>query len=160
MDISLAQHLLFDYFKSHDSYNLRTSYKMLNWAALGNETHREDECQLAIQCCLDDMVNERFVKKIETGSGKTRDVTYIIVNSLINAPSEISVSKQTSQNIRKVIQGVIPMVNLEAQYDPKSDLEESDLILLLEVITVLSNQLQKEMEKNNIKKTDTPETNI
>lgn len=152
MDLNTGIGILIQFFSEKDVFSMDSNYRELDWKTLnqqGEEPVKDSEAKIIIQAALDELVQGEMLKKIESGAGRNKTINYIIINSMKDSPVELVISKQTAKNIKTVVGSLVPMVNLEYQYDINdSNLDESDVIMLLECINILSSQLQQEIEKS------------
>ena len=152
MDLSTSRQLLIDFLSESDSYNSLTDYKRLAWdEVMQGETPTEDECRAAIEACLSEMVQNDFLTPIEKGSGKNKHTIYIVNNSLKNQPIEVLLSRNTCENIATAANSFLPLITLEKVEPIKpKNVGESEILLLLEIISALGNQLNEFLQKEDL----------
>lgn len=148
MDVQKGYRLIFDYLKNvSDIYNPAADFKKLDFNILKEtpqSTLPQDwEIEIALEAVLNEMTNEKIFKKVVTGVGKTQQTYYVITESLIDGPVHLELSKETADNVKKVYQGILPMISLDAKYNPKEDVSEFHIAMLLEAISFLSKQCQE-----------------
>jgi len=149
MDVQTSFSLLFNWFKENDNFSLQKNFRQLNWKSLGeeNQSLNDETAKMCLEIALQDMITEGFVKLHESGTGKLKNKTYVIVESMRNAPQTINISPQTAKNIKAVVNSLLPIIDLNINFDPnEKEIYEQDLHLLLEAISFLSKQLE---ESNN-----------
>lgn len=149
MDISTIRHLTFDFFRSEDKFDPAVDFRKIKWQMFDETKDLKDEdLKLGLEIVLQEMLESDFIKMIETGAGKNKKKIYFIVNSLKNEGTSIDISPQTAQNIKKLCQSLIPMLDLEGEYNMDSiDVSEEEVVLVLEAISIISNQLTEKLKE-------------
>jgi hypothetical protein len=153
---------LLDYYSENDIYNPEHNFKNLNFNLLKDEENsvlpQDWEIKTSLQGAINDMVAEKFVKVVEMGVGKSRELNYVINSSIKKNGCHIELSKTTCQNIAQVTNSMLPFISLdlaEQKCDPKN-ITESDIHILLSCINALGQQLQNSI-KDKAKESPQPE---
>jgi len=141
MCINQGLDLLSEWFENNDSFRFKKDYKSLNWDSLRENKSNDEEEESCILSSLSVFEEEKIIKFAESASGED---TWVIQNSRITSPREIHLTPQTCKNISTVVNGYLPLLDLNI--DQKSDernIGEADIIILLSVIQAFAKQLDE-----------------
>lgn len=155
MDVEQGKVLMVDFFRENDIYNPNINFRNLNFNILkindSDPLPQEWEIKIAVQAVINEMISEGILKLVEIKNSKTLEQNYIIVNSLKNNGCIVELSKQCAVNVAAVVSSILPLIDININYQPSPyELSEQDIHLLLQAIQLLSGRLQSlENNKNN-----------
>ena len=120
----------------------------------------KDEIEACVISALNVIEEEGYLKKYEKESGagknKIKKYIYCLFHPLDEKTYSVELSKQTCENIAKIVNSVLPMLDVdpEQKSNPRY-IGEADIILLLQVVQAFAGRLE-EIDKGNNKNTKFP----